>query len=175
MGTNSSKKTEEYSKEYTERFETLFETSLDAIFVADAETRKLVDCNKNAEKLIGRSKEEILSINADDLHPSDRIKDTMEGFKKQAEGKIKYVETEVLTKSGERIPVEVGAESFVSKGKSYLMGVFRDITERKQAEEGLKQKNMELERMNKLMTGRELKMIELKKEIEELKKRLGEA
>jgi len=50
-----------------------------------------------------------------------------------------------------------------------------DITERKKAEEELKQKNEELERMNKIMMGRELKMIELKKEIEKPKKKLGGA
>ncbi|MCX6266941.1 MAG: hypothetical protein NTW16_06220, partial [Bacteroidetes bacterium] len=47
-------------------------------------------------------------------------------------------------------------------------GVTRDITDRKITEEALKQKAKELERFNSLMIGRELKMIELKKEINEL-------
>jgi PAS domain S-box-containing protein len=132
------KRTKEHLKEHDEKFKFLFEKSIDAIFVADAKTRKVVDCNKNAEKLIGRSKAEILSMNADDVHPSDRVKETMEAFKRQAEGKIKYVETEVLTKSRKRIPVEIGAAPFVLKGKSYLMGIFRDITGRKKGEEELK-------------------------------------
>ncbi|MEI7723576.1 MAG: PAS domain S-box protein [Bacteroidota bacterium] len=49
-----------------------------------------------------------------------------------------------------------------------IHGVTRDITEGKQAEESLKQKARELESFNSLMIGRELKMIELKKEINEL-------
>jgi PAS domain S-box-containing protein len=49
-----------------------------------------------------------------------------------------------------------------------------DITDRKEAEEALMQKMNELERFNDLTVGRELKMIELKKEINVLLTRSGE-
>jgi PAS domain S-box-containing protein len=56
-----------------------------------------------------------------------------------------------------------------------------DITVRRRAEEALLQKveelrasNAELEQLNRLMVGRELHMIELKEEINELCRRLGE-
>jgi len=50
-----------------------------------------------------------------------------------------------------------------------LFGTVQDITERRKTEEELKQKNAEMKRMNKIMTGRELKVLELKKEIEVLR------
>jgi PAS domain S-box-containing protein len=53
------------------------------------------------------------------------------------------------------------------------IGVQIDITDLKQVENALKAKAEELERFNKLMLGRELKMIELKKEINELLKEAG--
>jgi len=53
------------------------------------------------------------------------------------------------------------------------MGLIRDITMRKQAESVLKQKMDELERFNDLTVGRELVMIKLKKEINELLKLAG--
>lgn len=56
--------------------------------------------------------------------------------------------------------------------EGYFIAVFENITKRKEAEEQLKKRNMELEEMNGLMVGREEKMIELKKEIEDLKKKL---
>lgn len=168
------KKMEEVTKESAERFRLLFESSIDAIFMADAKTKMLVDCNKNAEKLVGRSRAEILSMSADALHPSDRVKETMEAFGGFAKAKIKYTETEVLTKSGERIPVEISGSPFIFKGKPYLIGIFRDISERKRAEEELRIRAEKLERMNKLMVGRELRMAELKKEIKEPKRKSGE-
>jgi hypothetical protein len=45
------------------------------------------------------------------------------------------------------------------------INVARDITEFKQAEEALRQKMNELERFQRLLVGRELRMIEMKKEI----------
>ena len=62
-----------------------------------------------------------------------------------------------------------------------LVGVHTNITERKRAEEALWQKaeelrarNEELDLFNRGMVGRELRMIELKEEINELCRRLGE-
>jgi len=53
----------------------------------------------------------------------------------------------------------------------YVHYIF-DISARKKAEEELRVRNEELERLNRAFVGRELKMVELKKEIEELKKRV---
>ncbi|HRY62284.1 MAG TPA: transporter substrate-binding domain-containing protein [Candidatus Paceibacterota bacterium] len=55
----------------------------------------------------------------------------------------------------------------------YIEGVVRDITQRKKIEEELRRSVEELEKMNKFMVGREVKMTEMKKEIDELRARMG--
>jgi PAS domain S-box-containing protein len=105
-------------------YKKLFENTSDAIFIADANTRQLIDCNKSAEKLIGRSKKEIISMSAEELHPKDMVKVTMDGFKKQIEGEMKFLDTWVLTKDKKRIPVRITSSKILLNGKLTNQGIF---------------------------------------------------
>jgi PAS domain S-box-containing protein len=61
----------------------------------------------------------------------------------------------------------------VNRGKRVLQSLALDITERKEAEMVLRQKIEELEQFNDLTVDRELKMIELKKEVNKLLRQAG--
>ncbi|MFA6502748.1 MAG: PAS domain-containing protein [Candidatus Paceibacterota bacterium] len=54
-----------------------------------------------------------------------------------------------------------------------VLGISRDISLRKRMEEELRERIDDLEKVNKLMVGRELKMMELKNTIEELKQKVA--
>ena len=185
------KKAADAAKESEARFKEIFESSNDAVFVADVATKKLVDCNRKAVELTGRPKAQILSMGADELHPKDRVKETMEGFERQVRKEISVIESELLAKNGTRIPVEINAASFVAGGRNYVVGIFRDITERKKVETlqkeysvklekavaertaELETKLKELEDFKEFAVGRELDMIALKKELDALKRKAG--
>lgn len=126
-------------KENEEKFKSLFEGIADSIFIADTSSKKLLDCNERAEKLTGYFRKEILAMRADQLHPKDLVKKTMEDFKKHAAGKILVVETEVLTKNKKRIPVSINSAIINYNGKPCVLGIFRDITEQKKADFELKE------------------------------------
>ncbi len=115
--------------EAEEKYKTLFNNAKDAIIIADPKTKRLVDANKAAEKLTGYARGELIMVNADKLHPEDRIKETMEGFEKQAKGTIDSVNTEVLTKGGKRIPVSINSANIKLGDKSLIQGIFRDVSE----------------------------------------------
>lgn len=55
---------------------------------------------------------------------------------------------------------------------THFVAIKQDISERKASNEALQERTRELERMNALMVGRELKMVELKSEIDKLKSKL---
>jgi PAS domain S-box-containing protein len=134
-------------KESEEKFRRLFEASNDAIFIVDPKTKRLVDCNKKAEKLTGYTRKKLLSMGADQLHPKDSVKETMVDFEKHAAGQMVLVESEVLTKGKKRIPVSINSSPVEIAGERYLQSIFRDITERKEAEEKIKGYSKNLEHM----------------------------
>jgi PAS domain S-box-containing protein len=126
--------TEKLGRSNQDRFRVFFEQNRDAMFVADPQTRKLIDCNLAAEKLTGRSRQEILKMRADDLHPQELAPATMEIFKRQVAGEDVTGESAVLSRNGQRIPVSINGAMIEIDGKSLAIGTFRDITEFKKNE-----------------------------------------
>lgn len=132
------KHAEEKLKNSEARFRALFEVASDAIFIADVDTGMIVDCNLNAEKLVGRSRNEILGLHQIELHPrgeEDKYRKIFQMHVQQ--GGIVNYEMEVLHKDGRRIPVLISARSTVLDGKKIIMGYFLDITEHKRLEDRL--------------------------------------
>jgi hypothetical protein len=86
-----------------------------------------------------------------------------------ASGQTEIVEETVSAPSGPRHYLSTKAPYRDAAGNIIgLIGVTREITERKRAEEALRATNEELARFNRAMVGRELRMIELKKEVNAL-------
>ena len=56
------KAADEHRRQAEATCRTVFEQLGDAVFVADADTGTLVDCNRRAEALLGRSRDEIVGI-----------------------------------------------------------------------------------------------------------------
>ncbi len=80
-----------------------------------------------------------------------------------------------LTKSGKKVCLLTnGVPVLDEMGQlAGYRGMDKDITVQIEAEETLRKRNAELENLNKMMIGREIKMTALKKRVEELEKKLG--
>ncbi len=119
-----------------ERYRKLFEGSTDAIFVADAETLRMLDCNLAAERLIERSRAEILTMTADQFHPPEVLARTMRRFADYARGMVDSgLDSELLTRTGKRVPVSINASRVRLADRACVIGIFRDNTARMRAEE----------------------------------------
>lgn len=91
---------------------------------------------------------------------------------KTGKAQIPY-ELELYGRNGRKIWVQVNEAPIVKDGKTVaIVGSLTDITEQKNAMAKLEARNAELEKLNKLMVGRENIMIEMKKEISDLKNKL---
>jgi len=70
------------------------------------------------------------------------------------------------------IPVEVSSRIIDCEGEKAVLSVARDITERKRAEKEIQNKMKQLEDFHSIAVDRELRMIKLKKQMEEMKIKL---
>jgi len=139
------------------QFRSLFENAADAIFIADVESGIIVNANKAAANLLNMSIKNIVGKHQRELHPPEMNDYSENSFKQQKveidENKIANpVENYVLKSDGAIIPVEVIASKVVFKGRDCIMGIFRDITERKRAEEEIKKAKEKAEESDRLKT-----------------------
>ncbi len=164
----------EYATESESKFQSITEVARDPIVMMDL-SGTIVFWNKAAERIFGYTKTEILDRNIRTLlsqEENDReaglrwISDLQSVSDTQHGGNT---EVAFMTREGRRVVAEISSSSLTIQGKRHVVGIFRDITERKSYEDRLKEQTRELERMNKLMVGRELKMSELKRELDLLK------
>ncbi|MFH1563298.1 MAG: PAS domain S-box protein [Nitrospirota bacterium] len=125
--------------ESEEKFRLTFENARDAIFLADPQTGLINNCNKAAELLLEKKREEIIGFSQTKVHPPEKAEAYADMFRKHIEHKgWAEDEAEVITKSGKIIPVLITATVTLIKEKPIIQGIFRDITEHKQADDNLK-------------------------------------
>lgn len=118
--------------DFTVLYKVLFDEGLDAVFVADAETGLIFDCNKAAAELVGRPKAELIGMHQRLLHPEAHTEDFSSTFRQHlSDKKGQTLQTQVVTKNGEVKDVAIKANLVEFGGRKFIYGVFRDITENK--------------------------------------------
>lgn len=120
----------------------LFDNAADAMFIADIDTRIILEANQAASSLLLMPKDKIIGLHQSKLHPnpkSGKNKDTFEIRKIEfSKNLITHpIENIVIRKDGSEIPVEILASRIKYNGRLCLMGTFRDISKRKQLEKEL--------------------------------------
>lgn len=161
-----------------DKFRKVINAALDARVISDA-SGKINLWNSAAEKMFGYSEKEAMGKSITIIMPEKYRKLHRAGIERVASGgpeKIigKSVEIEGLKKNGEVFPVEISLTKELIGGKLTFIAVIRDITERKNSQLALEKRSRELSAMNNFMVGRELKMSQLKDEIDRLRKLVGE-
>jgi len=123
-----------------ERYREIFSKSKDAIYVCDKEGG-IIDFNEATTTLFGYTAEEMKGLNIHKLFtPVGKRFELIERL--ETKGAVKDFEIEIEQKSGERKHCIITANNLEKEDFQGYNGVIRDITERKQAEELIKARDL---------------------------------
>jgi PAS domain S-box-containing protein len=126
------------------RMRTLVEHAPEAIVVFDGVTGRFLTCNENATRLIGLDRQELLKLHPADVSPEfqpdgRRSTDAAREYIQQAlDGGVPVFEWIHQHSSGRLIPCEVRLVQLPAEGKTLVRGSIIDNTERKRAEQALR-------------------------------------
>ena len=125
---------EQEAESLKQRYETLIEAAPNPVFVADYETGEILETNAKAEALLDKPREEIVGQHQGTLHPADKREVYQEFFGAEAaadeplrqlpDGSPIYV----VSSTGERIPVEINADTVELDSGRVTMGIFRELS-----------------------------------------------
>lgn len=127
------KRAEESARRSAINYRTLFDQATDAIFITDFDGHPL-DVNEAACKMYGYTREEMLSISPQSLvAPESRI-DRQERLDAIKEGDA-HLEMTSIRKDGTTFHVEYNSSRVEFEGRTAVLHIVRDVTNRKRAEE----------------------------------------
>ena len=133
-----------------ENFRALVENANDGIVIAAGEGINIVFANRRYAEITGYSVAELMKINAADLIHPDEVEKLAERYRKRLAGHdlpADY-ETTIVRKDGTPVAVEITTAKTFWRGQAAALLIMRDISERKRADEALRQNE---ERLRKFM------------------------
>ncbi|HSG22683.1 MAG TPA: PAS domain S-box protein, partial [Azonexus sp.] len=113
----------------TERLRAVFDASRDALLLADGVSGVILDANRQAEKLFGCARRDLVGKNQRMLHPKNSAIRIGEQFRQMVSGQLRAaLVTEIQRADGTVLPVEITSEiADISDGRSLALGIFRPI------------------------------------------------
>lgn len=150
----------------------LFEHNPAPMLIYERHSLRLVAVNEAFLSHYGYAPEEALALRLPDLH-LEQEKAAVVAQARAPHGQAEAGEWHHRRKNGDTLTVVAHAHDLVHEGRPCRVVVLTDISALKRAEQDLRQRNSELEQFNEASIGRELRMIELKREINALAGELG--
>ncbi len=139
-----------------ERFRSVVESARDAIISADSYGR-IVSWNKGAESIFGYERDDVLGKPLTFLMP-ERFRQAhqhgFERFRNSGESRLigRTLELAGQRKGGGEFPLELSLSTWATAEGQFVTSIIRDITERKQGEEELRQVNLQLSERQRALT-----------------------
>ncbi len=123
------------------RFQSIFNSVNDGIAVADSETGNFIMANTSFMAMLGYTEDEILSLGVADIHPRSALEKVFDYFERLARDEEIFIAPDlpVQRKNGDVFYVDISSGVMTFNNRKCLIGIFRDISERKKYEEAILQ------------------------------------
>ncbi len=159
------KRTEEELRESKARIEQILFSIQSCILIVDSAKHTIVDVNAAASALIGLPREQIMGqVCHEFVCPAEQGACPVTDKKQTVDNS----ERELVTADGTRLPILKSVCQIALDGQDCLIESFVDISLQKRHEAQLREILDETERVNRLMQGRERRMMDLKSEVNSL-------
>jgi PAS domain S-box-containing protein len=135
------KRAEEALRQSEARYRDLFENANDVIYTLDLEGR-ITSVNRRGELTLGYTPSECFGRSAADFVAPEYHERMREALRRKLAGEASptVYELEMIRKDGRRVVMEVSSRLIQEDGRPVgVQGIARDITERKQAEQALRE------------------------------------
>jgi PAS domain S-box-containing protein len=130
------KQMENNLRESEEKFRAIFEGAVDGILLMDPESGLFVNANPSFCKSIGCMPGELTNFAVQDIHPPEDISWIVEDIQRHVRGERQMSsDIPVLRRDGSVFYADIRSSPVVLHGKTYLVGVFRDTSTRRELEE----------------------------------------
>lgn len=131
---------EEACREFEQGYRIIFDSVNDGIQLVDIETKKIFLANKTMCSMLGYDPEEIKTIDLADIHPVEALPHVADHFERTQRGEHTLEENlPVIRKDGSIFYADINASAVTLGRTGYLVGIFRDITERMKGEERIRE------------------------------------
>jgi two-component system sensor histidine kinase/response regulator len=131
-------------RESEKRFRTFVDHATDAFFLLD-DRHVVLDVNRQACQRLGYTRDELVGKTARDVDPDITPANIEEINRRLNAGETVAFESRHRRKDGTVFPVEVRGQAFWEGGRNFVVALARDDTDRRRAEQDLRQARDELE------------------------------
>lgn len=138
------KKAEQALRDSEELYHAIFDQAADSVVLIDTETGKMVEFNDKAHENLEYTREEFEKLRLADIEVIESEEDVAKHIKTIIKKGSDIFETRHRTKSGEQRNIQVSTRAISLRGKNFIQGIWRDITEHKKAEQKLREDQKQL-------------------------------
>lgn len=136
---------EQELRESKGQLQAIYDGMVDGLLITDRETKKFLRANAAICNMLGYSESELLSMSVKDIHPPDQLDVIWEKLREKEKETIRHSKNiPCLRKDGSIFFADIGSKVIIYNQIPYNIAFFRDITDRKAAEEQLRQRAEEL-------------------------------